>query len=74
MEKRGNAIIGIGLGVGEDRAIEAARAAVSSPLLETSIEGATDAIINITGHKHNKPTRATKRSNNHLSTIVLIFY
>jgi len=49
MEKRGNAIIGIGLGVGENRAIEAARAAVSSPLLETSIEGATDAIINITG-------------------------
>ena len=51
MEKRGNAIIGIGLGVGENRAIEAAKAAVSSPLLETSIEGATDAIINITGGK-----------------------
>lgn len=51
MEKRGNAIIGIGLGVGENRAIEAARAAVSSPLLESSIEGATDAIINITGGK-----------------------
>lgn len=51
MEKRGNALIGIGLGVGENRAIEAARHAVSSPLLETSIEGATDAIINITGGK-----------------------
>ena len=51
MQKRGNALIGIGLGVGENRAIEAARAAVSSPLLETSIEGATDAIINITGGK-----------------------
>ncbi|MBQ7140114.1 MAG: cell division protein FtsZ [Bacilli bacterium] len=49
MSKRGNAIIGIGIGVGEDRAIEAARQAVSSPLLETSIVGATDAIINITG-------------------------
>ena len=49
MEKRGNALIGIGLGVGENRAIEAAKQAVSSPLLETSIEGATDAIINITG-------------------------
>ena len=49
MEKSGNAIIGIGIGMGEDRAIEAARQAVSSPLLETSIEGATDAIINITG-------------------------
>ena len=49
MEKRGNALIGIGAGVGEDRAIEAANQAVLSPLLETSIDGATDAIINVTG-------------------------
>ena len=49
MEKSGHAIIGIGIGMGEDRAIEAAKQAVSSPLLETSIDGATDAIINITG-------------------------
>lgn len=49
MAKRGNAIIGIGIGVGENRAVEAAKQAVSSPLLETTIDGATDAIINITG-------------------------
>ncbi len=49
MEKRGNALIGIGLGVGENRAVEAAEQAVASPLLETSISGATDAIINVTG-------------------------
>ena len=49
MEKSGKAIIGIGIGMGEDRALEAAKQAVSSPLLESSIEGATDAIINITG-------------------------
>ena len=49
MEKRGNALIGIGIGVGENRATEAAEQAVSSPLLETSISGATDAIINVTG-------------------------
>ena len=49
MQNRGNAIIGRGIGVGEDRAIEAAKQAVSSPLLETTIDGATDAIINITG-------------------------
>lgn len=49
MEKRGNALIGIGMGVGENRATDAAEHAVSSPLLETSIEGATDAIINVTG-------------------------
>ncbi len=49
MEKRGNALIGIGMGIGENRAAEAARQAVESPLLETSISGATDAIINVTG-------------------------
>lgn len=49
MENRGNALIGIGIGVGDSRAGEAARQAVSSPLLETSISGATDAIINVTG-------------------------
>ena len=49
MENRGNALIGIGMGIGEDRAKEAARQAVESPLLETSISGATDAIINVTG-------------------------
>lgn len=49
MEKRGSALIGIGAGVGEDRAVEAANQAVLSPLLETSIDGATDAIINVTG-------------------------
>lgn len=49
MEKRGSALIGIGMGAGDDRAKEAALQAVSSPLLETSISGATDAIINVTG-------------------------
>ena len=49
MEKRGSALIGIGIGTGENRAVEAAKQAVSSPLLETSISGATDAIINVTG-------------------------
>ena len=49
MKDRGNALIGIGVGTGEDRAAEAAKQAVSSPLLETSINGATDAIINVTG-------------------------
>lgn len=49
MQNSGKAIIGIGIGMGEDRAIEAAKQAVSSPLLETSITGATNAIINVTG-------------------------
>ena len=49
MEKKGKALIGIGIGVGENRATIAAEQAISSPLLETSIDGATDAIINVTG-------------------------
>ena len=51
MEARGSALIGIGIGVGENRAVEAAKQAVTSPLLETTINGATDCIINITGGK-----------------------
>ena len=49
MKDRGNALIGIGIGSGENRAVEGAKQAVASPLLETSINGATDAIINVTG-------------------------
>ena len=49
MKDRGNALIGIGVGSGENRAVEAAKQAVSNPLLENSINGATDAIINVTG-------------------------
>ena len=49
MEKSGTAIIGIGCNTGENRAIEAARQAVSNPLLEATIEGAKNAIVNVTG-------------------------
>ncbi len=52
MEKSGSAIIGIGCNAGENRAIEAARQAVSNPLLETTIEGAKNAIVNVTGGKN----------------------
>lgn len=47
MENKGTALMGIGMASGEDRAIEAARKAIHSKLLEVSIDGATDAIINI---------------------------
>src|SRR5881409_1561186 len=49
MREAGSALMGIGAASGENRAAEAARAAVSSPLLETSIEGATGILLNITG-------------------------
>src|SRR6185503_8665083 len=48
-EAAGSALMGIGSGTGDNRAAEAARSAVSSPLLESSIEGATGILLNITG-------------------------
>ena len=45
----GSALMGIGVGRGDSRAAEAARAAINSPLLETSIEGARGVLLNITG-------------------------
>jgi cell division protein FtsZ len=49
MSDAGNALLGIGMGVGETRAIDAAQQAVSSPLLETSMEGARSILLSITG-------------------------
>lgn len=49
MTETGSALMGIGVGSGENRAAEAAKFAISSPLLETSIEGAKGVLLNITG-------------------------
>ena len=49
MKNKGMAHMGLGRGKGENRTIEAVRQAVSSPLLETTIEGATGIILNIKG-------------------------
>ena len=49
MRDQGSALMGIGEARGEGRATEAARQAVSSPLLESSVEGATGVLLNITG-------------------------
>src|SRR5712692_7673533 len=49
MREAGSAMMGIGSASGESRASEAARTAVSSPLLEASIEGATGILLNVTG-------------------------
>lgn len=48
LQNKGTALMGIGVASGPNRAIEAARLAISSPLLEIDINGATDAIIQIT--------------------------
>ena len=49
MANKGNALMGIGIGSGEERVIEAARKAIYSPLLETTIDGAEDVIVNVSG-------------------------
>ncbi|OLO40804.1 cell division protein FtsZ [Alkalihalophilus pseudofirmus] len=49
MVDKGSALMGIGIATGENRATEAAKKAISSPLLETSVDGAQGVLMNITG-------------------------
>lgn len=49
MKDKGSALMGIGMATGENRASEAAKKAISSPLLETSVDGAQGVLMNITG-------------------------
>ena len=49
MQNTGSALMGIGRATGEDRAVEAAKAAVNSPLLEISIDGAKGVLFNVSG-------------------------
>lgn len=51
MKDAGSALMGIGYGTGDNRAVDAARAAISSPLLEVSIDGAKGILFTITGGK-----------------------
>ena len=52
MKDKGTALMGIGVASGPNRAVEAARRAIHSKLLEVSIDGATDAIVNIAGNEN----------------------
>ncbi|GBG97020.1 cell division protein FtsZ [Lactococcus termiticola] len=49
MANKGDALMGVGAATGEDRVIEATRKAIFSPLLETTIEGAENVLLNVTG-------------------------
>ncbi|MCA0313051.1 MAG: cell division protein FtsZ [Candidatus Melainabacteria bacterium] len=49
MQTAGSALMGVGRATGEGRAVEAARNAINSPLLETTIDGASGVIFNVTG-------------------------
>ncbi|MGT2802859.1 cell division protein FtsZ [Streptococcus henryi] len=62
MANKGNALMGIGIGSGEERIVEAARKAIYSPLLETTIDGAEDVIVNVTGGMDMTLTEAEEAS------------
>ena len=49
MHEAGSALMGVGTGSGESRAIEAAKNAITSPLIEETIDGAKGMLLNITG-------------------------
>jgi cell division protein FtsZ len=68
MKDAGTALMGIGIGTGENRAMEAATAAISSPLLEQSIEGATGILFNIIGG-HDLTMREVDRAANIIREI-----
>ena len=60
MRDAGSALMGIGTARGEGRATAAANAAVSSPLLETTLDGATGVLLNITGPRRHRPLRGQR--------------
>jgi cell division protein FtsZ len=63
MRGAGTCIMGIGEGSGEGRAVAAAQSAVSSPLLEMPVDGATDVLLNITGGMDMTLTEAEEAAN-----------
>lgn len=63
MENQGSALMGIGSSTGENRAAEATKKAISSPLLEVSIDGAEHVLMNITGGKNLSMFEAQEASN-----------
>jgi cell division protein FtsZ len=76
MSDAGNALLGIGMGSGDKRAVEAAMHAVSSPLLETSMEGARKILLSITGgpdlslHEVNEAAKAVSEAAHPDSNII----
>ena len=65
MHEAGSALMGIGEASGEQRAAEAAKNAISSPLLEQSVEGATGILLNITGGSDLGPVRGQRGGGDH---------
>jgi cell division protein FtsZ len=77
MSEAGNAFLGIGMGTGDKRALEAAQAATSSPLLETTLSGARGILLSITGGRDlslwevNEAVRAVQEAAHPDANIIL---
>ena len=65
MQDAGSALMGIGIAGGENRCGDAAKAAISSPLLEESVDGATGILLNITGGQRPRPVRGQRGGRDH---------
>ena len=65
LSNAGSALMGIGQASGENRAVTAAKAAISSPLLEAAIDGARGILLNITGPSRPRPVRDERRRRDH---------
>ena len=63
MQNSGNALLGIGYGAGEKRAVDAARKAIENPLLETNIDKATSIIFAVAGGTDLTPTEVQEAAN-----------
>lgn len=77
LKDKGTGLIGIGTATGEDAAIEAAILAISSPLLDVTIEGATTAVVNVTGGRNislMSAQAAVDTIRNNTSTDINIFF
>lgn len=77
MANKGTALMGIGISTGPNRAIEAARKAINSKLLDVSIDGATNAIVNVTGNANvtlNEAESAVQEIRNNCDPNLNIIY
>lgn len=70
MKNSGNALLGIGYGAGEKRAVDAARQAIENPLLETNLDGAKKAIVAFSGGYDLTPTEVMEAIETVISKIL----
>jgi len=70
MSNAGSALMGIGEATGENATVDAAKAAIASPLLETTIEGARGVLLNVTGAEENLSMYEVNEASNAIHEVV----